>query len=94
MKMTNGECDLGEVKLGHWLEKVALSLHEHEQLATLTVLEDQIQLAIGLKCVAQLDNVGMADGFFFVYFYFKYIQFPTYPKYCARPWCDPYPFLT
>merc|ERR1712128_312976 len=51
VKMTNGECDLGEVKLGHWLEKVALSLHEHEQLAT------------GLKCVAQLDNVGMADGF-------------------------------
>ena len=59
MKMAKCEGDLREVELGHGLEKVALPLHEHEQLATLAVLKDKIQLSVRLEGVSKLDDKWM-----------------------------------
>ena len=61
--MTNCKGDLGEVKFCHWLEKVPLSLHQHEQLSALAILENEIKFSIGLKGIPQLDNVGVSYGF-------------------------------
>ena len=61
--MTNGECNLGEVKFCHWLEKVSLSLHQHEQLPALAIFENEIKFSISLKGIPQLDNVGMSNSF-------------------------------
>ena len=57
--MAKCEGDLREVELGHWLEKVALSLHEHKQLAALAVLEDEIQFSVRLEGVSKLHDKWM-----------------------------------
>ena len=57
--MAKCEGDLREVELGHGLEKVALSLHEHKQLAALAVLEDEIQFSVRLEGVSKLHDKWM-----------------------------------
>ena len=61
--MADGERDLREIKLCHWLQEVALPFHQHKELAALTVLEDKIQFVVSLESIAQLDNERMLDAF-------------------------------
>lgn len=77
MEMTKRKSDLRKVKLSHGLEEVSLPLHEHKQLAALTVLKNQVQFSVRLESVAQLHDEWMrylllktcltfAQGYYFV----------------------------
>ncbi len=56
------EQDLGQVEAGHVLHEDALALQLHEQLTATQVLEDQIQFAVGLKGVDQVNNKWVLFG--------------------------------
>ena len=41
---------------GHVFHEDALAFQLHEQLASTEILEDKIELAIGLKCIDKIHN--------------------------------------